>query len=428
MDHPQSNSHWLQRLKDESWEAELLVSAIAIFGSFQLFALIDWLTERSIDLLNPNQYTVAYFIVFLALLGVSILVAMFIIHFLLRSYWIGLIGLNSVFPDYSLEDSAYSKIYTEKMLAILPKLSDTIHVVDELCSVIFSAAFCGLLVYAYTIVPVSAYLAFYNTFLNTLPQWLLLAPAVIVGLVLIVSSLLSTIANNQRLRNSQPFQTAHFQITKLSSLIFFGPVYKIVLQVTMIFASNFKKKKHISYLVVSFGCVGVVLAVFKISYSNIEYLIDKSRFLQPASAKASLYRENNLTSSFIVNPEIPSELISDSILPLFIPVFNHEKRIHEQVCGAKDKPDDALPKPEKRRIRQVQLLECASQYHRITRNGIEVQPDFIFAQHPHTGQKGVLTYIDTDPLAKGTVNIQVEKHLNESLHYKWSIPFYFAPR
>jgi hypothetical protein len=32
---------WLQRLKDESWEAELLVSAIAIFGTFQLFALVE---------------------------------------------------------------------------------------------------------------------------------------------------------------------------------------------------------------------------------------------------------------------------------------------------------------------------------------------------------------------------------------------------
>lgn len=65
---------------------------------------------------------------------------MFVIHFL-RAYWIGLVGLNSVFPDYSIEDSVYSKIYTEKILSILPKLEDSIKKVDELCSVIFSAAF-----------------------------------------------------------------------------------------------------------------------------------------------------------------------------------------------------------------------------------------------------------------------------------------------
>ena len=56
---------WLQRLKDESWEAELLISAIAIFGTFQLFGFIDWWTNMFIDILNPNQYYVGYFINFL---------------------------------------------------------------------------------------------------------------------------------------------------------------------------------------------------------------------------------------------------------------------------------------------------------------------------------------------------------------------------
>jgi len=36
----ETSKNWLQRLKDESWEAELLVSAIAIFGTFQLFGII----------------------------------------------------------------------------------------------------------------------------------------------------------------------------------------------------------------------------------------------------------------------------------------------------------------------------------------------------------------------------------------------------
>lgn len=39
---PTQTASWLQRLKEESWEAELLVSAVAIFGSFQLFAAVDW--------------------------------------------------------------------------------------------------------------------------------------------------------------------------------------------------------------------------------------------------------------------------------------------------------------------------------------------------------------------------------------------------
>jgi hypothetical protein len=59
-----SSKNWLQKLKDESWEAELLVSTISIFGAFQMFRLIDWSTNKFIDILNPNQYFIGYFIVF----------------------------------------------------------------------------------------------------------------------------------------------------------------------------------------------------------------------------------------------------------------------------------------------------------------------------------------------------------------------------
>jgi polyferredoxin len=92
-----SKKSWIDNLKDQSWEAELLVSAIAIFGTFQLFSGIDWWVNAFINVLNPSQYFIGYMIVFFGLLAVSILVAMFVIHFFLRSYWIGLIGLNSVF-------------------------------------------------------------------------------------------------------------------------------------------------------------------------------------------------------------------------------------------------------------------------------------------------------------------------------------------
>ena len=66
MDNTQDNlkskksKNWLKRLKQESWEAELLVSTVSIFGTFQLFGLIDWATNLFIDLLNPSQYFIAY--------------------------------------------------------------------------------------------------------------------------------------------------------------------------------------------------------------------------------------------------------------------------------------------------------------------------------------------------------------------------------
>ncbi|CAN0603161.1 unnamed protein product, partial [Ectocarpus sp. 12 AP-2014] len=160
----QKKTNWLQRLKDESWEAELLVSAVAIYAILQSFSILDWLIIKFIDYLEPSQYVIGYFIVVCGFLAIGVLAAMFAIHFAFRAYWIGLVGLNSVFSDYSLEDSAYSPIYTKKMLNILPKLTSSIGKVDELCSVIFSAAFALMLIYSYITITASLYLLIFNIF------------------------------------------------------------------------------------------------------------------------------------------------------------------------------------------------------------------------------------------------------------------------
>ena len=90
-----------------------MVSAIAIFGTFQLFDAVVWVTNMFINIIPPEQYLISYMIVFMDLLGVIVLSAMFIIHFILRVYWEGLVGLNSLFPDYSIKDSPNSELYTE---------------------------------------------------------------------------------------------------------------------------------------------------------------------------------------------------------------------------------------------------------------------------------------------------------------------------
>ena len=214
---------WLERLKDESWEAELLVSAIAIFGTFQLFNLINWITNTFISILNPSQYMIGFCIVFLGLFAISILVSMFIIHFFLRAYWIGLVGLNSVFPDYSIEDSAYSKIYTEKILETLPKIKDSIKRVDELCSVIFSVAFTFLLIYGYVALFASVYLWLYNVLSSYVNHYILLIPLGIIIIGFILQMIFGILANIKKNHDKVGLQTWNFRIVRFVSIVLYGP-------------------------------------------------------------------------------------------------------------------------------------------------------------------------------------------------------------
>lgn len=141
-------SSWLQSLKEQSWEAELLVSAIGTLASFKLLSVVEWLMFVMIDFLPPSQYFTGYIATYTGMVAVGMLTSMFILHFFLRFYWVGLVGLNSVFQDGDSKNSAFSQIYTKRMMAILPKVEDTVPRVDEQCSVIFSIAFCLVTIYA----------------------------------------------------------------------------------------------------------------------------------------------------------------------------------------------------------------------------------------------------------------------------------------
>ncbi|TCI95007.1 hypothetical protein [Tenacibaculum sp. M341] len=410
-----SKRAWLQRLKDESWEAELLVSAIAIFGTFKLFGMVEWMTNIFISILYPSQYLIAYGIVFLGLFAISVMASMFVIHFFLRAYWIGLVGLNSVFSDYSLDDSMYSKTYTEKFLTILPKLKDTIDNVDELCSVIFSAAFTALLIYMYLSVVASFYIIIYNLLSLFIPSTIVLIPIIILIILLVLQIGYSIFANTKKNKTNDKIQVRLFKVVRLVSMIMYGPLYKTILQVTMIFGSNFKKKKRLSYLMLLFLLSGSIIAIYQMKETNIPYLIRYDNYFDKTKLEASYYEVNNDKNNFLLTPEIPSDIIKKDVIKVFIPMFIHEKKQRKEICdhdkeGLTHEEEDAL------------LLKCYKEYITVKIDEKEQHIDFLRYTHSRTEQFGLIGYLDLKKLSRGKKNLTIEKGLD----VKWSFPFYYT--
>ncbi|WP_027068045.1 MULTISPECIES: hypothetical protein [Maribacter] len=419
------NIKWLQRLKEESWEAELLVSAIAIFGTFQLFGLIEWATNKYIDLLPVEQYIYGYMIVFLGLLAISILVSMFVIHFVLRAYWIGLVGLNSVFPDYSIEDSVYSRIYTEKILAILPKQEDTIRKVDDLCSVIFSSAFTILLIYTYMSLFLSIYMLIYNMLLDYIPSYILLIPLFIILSLLVLQMIFSVIGNLKKYKNNVRVQTWMFKLVRLTSMVTYGPLYRNLLQVSMVFGSNFKKKKSLVYLVLAFFASGIFLTLVKFQDTNIPHLIlPKNHDVN--LMYLSYYSDQNSDESFLLTPQIQSDIIVGETVKLFIPIFHHERNYQAETCGEYQE-DDSLSSEEERVKSRKFYLDCYEKYHKVTLNGTLLNINFLKKDHAVSEQFGIVGFIDKELLKKGNNTLVVTKTLGVVKKFTWSIPFYYQP-
>jgi len=408
---------WIQKLKDESWQAELLVSTIAIFGSLQFFKVVDWFTIIAIDRLIPDQYMIGYAIVFVGLVAVSILSTMFIIHFLLRAYWVGLVGLNSVFPDYSLEDSAYSEIYTSKILSFLPKLTKTIKDVDELASVIFSAAFYMLLLYSYFVVVITILLGIYNYFEPYVSPYVSI-PLGLIAVIFFFVILISIVANIKALKDNRAVQLAFFYATKYTSLIFVGPLYKYMMQISMTFATNYKKKKSLIGLTLIFVLIGVIITMVKFSNGKIPYLVNQEFFYDSTKAYHGYYKSNSKSDEFLLSPQITSDVIESSALRVFIPVYSFERRFYSEICGD---IDEALTKGEKK----AWYLDCYSTYHTIHLNNKEIRTDFMKYEISETGQFGIITYLDISEGNPGKNMLRVSKTpKNEK---EWEIPFFYVP-
>ncbi len=132
---------WLRKLEQESWQAELIVSGAAIIGSLQLPGLVD--SMEYYFLLNYDRDTL--FICYLSaiywrILAVSLIFA-FIFHFIVRALWIGLVGLNSVFPGGFRTNQRFSPYYQAELRNEYGDIDGFIARLDRLGSAIFGVAF-----------------------------------------------------------------------------------------------------------------------------------------------------------------------------------------------------------------------------------------------------------------------------------------------
>ncbi|MEM8998839.1 MAG: hypothetical protein AAGB24_01130 [Bacteroidota bacterium] len=416
---------WLQRLKDESWEAELLVSAVAIYGIFQSFAFVDHFINFLINKLSESQYLIGYFIAFTGLLAFSILATMFVIHFILRSYWIGLVGLNSVFPDYSLKDSAYSETYTKKMMLYLPKLTNSIEKIDELCSVIFSVAFTLLGIYMYVAATSTLYLFLFNMLKDVVPSELLFIPLVIITLTLLLQSLLNIIANIKKFKSNVRIQNLFFQTVKVGSLLIWGPMAKNFLQVSMIFGSNFKRKKNIVVLVLLFFITGAGLSGFQAQKTNLFYLLRSFKTEDHTKGSPYFYASNNQNRTFLLAPEIDSDIVNGQVIKLFIPIFDNELSDFEKICGIEKSGISSKKEDTEIQFLREAYLSCYQENHLLHIDGKKISPQFVKYDHQTTGQFGILGYLNLDGLENGPHSLRITKKNGAKSKKQWDIAFYY---
>ena len=137
---PSAASDALERLRDRTDELELIISSLTIFA---LFSIPGWLFDKIAGIYTHLSTSLAITgnVATTLLAGICYgLAACFIVHLMARAYWVGLIGLRTVFPDGInwARTPGLGPLSRKYYRDTLPDLDTVIQKTDRLASSLFA--------------------------------------------------------------------------------------------------------------------------------------------------------------------------------------------------------------------------------------------------------------------------------------------------
>jgi len=422
-----------------TWELELLISGAVLFALFQIPTQLTAFFAR----LEPHATSTMMSVLLLGQLYmkaiVYALIASFVVHLVARAYWVGLVGLQSVFPKGVRWENFKSvpvtlDVYRTRLISLPEIIART----DNFCSMIFSFAFLLVLLFGFTIVVVSvyssvAYLLSHLLLHGQHGETILLTLAVITAVVPVVTSQVD------RRLGSRLGPAAQGVLRRVIIVTYRGTVQGVISPIFVPLLTNVGQKKVRAIFFVSlFGILAFVIAERfarqdQLSINSYDYFARSNRY-------GTDYRfyENQREGDDIYSrlPSIQSDIVTGPYVKLFIPYIpRRHNAAMAQRCpalrpiegrGLQVGPDaptaDSLAVP---------ALDCLARIDAVTLDGApRTDLHFRFYEHPGSGMKGILAYIPIDQLSPGQHEITVNQvpalplAPNASPLPPWEIPFW----
>jgi len=131
---------WLSELQQKSWEPEILLSGIVLYGMFKVPGLLD----EFLAFFKPNIFGNSQDIdnlVALFKMGIYWLITGLILHLICRGIWIGMVGLSYTFPNGIRQDKLNYKGKFNDKVNQTPPYERIVIRLEKICSSLFSISF-----------------------------------------------------------------------------------------------------------------------------------------------------------------------------------------------------------------------------------------------------------------------------------------------
>jgi len=396
----QNNRSWLQRVQEQSWEPEILISGIVLFALFQIPSLI----EDAADYLNT--YTITIFtdgnvdesLAAILLSATYWLILGFTTHLISRSIWAAFVGLSYVYRDgIKLEQLKYAEKY-KKIIAKSLDYKDMIVRIEKFCSGVFAVSFLLFM----CVVGVSFFLlvvgAIIAILLEIWPEfteydhWI--DPILLTIMIIYLIDFLSL----GLLKRIPILNKIYYPFYRVMSVLTISPLYRSIYYGIV---SNHKKWK------VALGMsIFVTLTIFMaISikqesklFSTLEMAADGgSDYIFPGNYLN--LANGNPSKRFILE----SDVIDKNVVKVFLVSGGQlaEESIAKGCNYEELKPNYLNPDGSYNSGLDSLKMECLKNFYKLELNGKEIHPDYFYYEERSINREGLMAYVDLSSLPRG---------------------------
>ncbi len=414
---------WLEDLQHKSWEPEILLSGIVLYGMFKVPELLDdFLSFFKLNIFGNS--TDIDNLVALSKMGIYWLITGLIMHLICRGIWIGMVGLSYTFPEgIRLDKISYQEPFKDKVARIssyeaivirLEKISSTLFSVSFMLFMSLIGGYLFFLILVILPLTTSWFVFDYELegpIVQALRGWIYLIVSLgVIGLIDFLS-----LGYFRRFKIvAKIYWPLHRFISTLTLSRFYRPIYYGMV-------TNFNKWV-VFLLLLTFTVVSIFGAG---SITDTRYAGDTwSRLTTFGSGQgyASFvgYYDDQNEENPSVRAHIPSDIINGNVLRLFVVAnIRYEENMNEHT--SKDSLRQIYP----------DTLDVALT-NMVVANFFDVHIDgkpveevrWYFHYKRHLKQRGYLTYINIKDLEEGMHQVEVRGPEPTYSFPLATIPFY----
>ena len=375
---------WLRKLERESYQAELIISGLAIIGSLQLPALLEMAERYMLLHYDRDTLFIGYIASIYWRIFVTGLIVLFIFHFVVRALWIGMVGLNSVYPGGFKTNERFSKDFQEKLRKEYGDIDGFIDRLDRLGSGLFgtgfavSGVFLNFGVLGIVCVLIHAWLVGKGVDPLTVQRGFLL-----LFVPLFVLSLVSMTLHTKRLQNGKVAQKYLWPITKWISRLSYPLAGRyIVTGQNLVYSYYADKKGVFLYFLAGMFAIFIYGVATALADPNIRYFLDPvyHRMGEDTTSLKTRYASEEGYGGIYAQPVLMSKpSLASTALSVWVPLPEREQKVMFDSCSVAPAAADMI-RDEERRYDRKRTVDCAREYISVRLNDRAVQPASIKRQ------------------------------------------------